>query len=151
MNKQWMRCSLVLVWLTTLLLGNVLPGFAQSQPPTGDKKQPAVQLSGDTNTDNTTPFAPGEILVGFHRDQVRAAALLTELDAQFVETVDLRGLDGAEGDAGVEGQLLRVPTGSEWAAIATLTQNPAVAFAVPNWIVRAADVTATDVVAQPET
>ena len=89
MNKQWMRCWLVLVWLTGLLLGNVLPGFAQSQPPTGGEKQPAVQLSGDTNTDESTPFAPGEILVGFHRDQVRAASLLTDLDVQFADAVDL--------------------------------------------------------------
>ncbi|MFN8495206.1 MAG: S8 family serine peptidase [Caldilineaceae bacterium] len=127
----------------------IRPGFAQSAQPA--QAHLVWQLPGDPSAYKDTPFAPGEILVGFHRDQVRAAALLTELNAQLVQPLDLRGLDGATGDAGVEGQLLRVPEGTEWAAIAKLTQDPTVAFAVPNWIVRAVDANTADVVAQPET
>lgn len=127
----------------------IQPSFAQNVQPA--QTHLVWQLPGEPSTYKDAPFAPGEILVGFHRDQVKAAALLNELSAQFVQTLDLRGLDGATGDAGVEGQLLRVPAGTEWDAIAKLTQDPTVAFAVPNWIVHAADTDATDMVAQPET
>ncbi len=42
-------------------------------------------------------------------------------------------------DAGVAGYVLRVEPGTELAAVAALAQHPAVAYAEPNWIVRAAD------------
>ena len=153
MNK---RVNLFVCMMMAAMIGLVLfipfrSGFAQSEQPTTAPNHLVWQLPGDVGAYKDVPFAPGEILVGFHQDQARAATLLTGMDVQFVEVVDLRGLDGAAGDAGIDGQLLRVPEGREWEAIAQLLQNPAVAFAVPNWTVRAADITATEVAAQPET
>ncbi|CAN5483012.1 hypothetical protein BH10CHL1_BH10CHL1_24980 [soil metagenome] len=150
------RKNLVVGWLLAALVGlfvsGVVPSFAQGvQPANATSTHLIWQLPGDPDTYKDTPFAPGEILVGFHRDQARAAALLTSMDVQFVETLDLRGLDGADGDAGIDGQLLRVPEGREWEAINQLLADPAIAFALPNWLVQAADQDSPEVVPQTET
>ncbi len=150
------RRNLVIGWLlvalASLFMSSVAPSFAQGVQPAGATSTHLIwQLPADPNTYKDTPFVPGEILVGFHRDQARASARLTSMDVQFVEALDLRGLDGADGDAGVDGQLLRVPEGREWEAINQLLEDPAIAFAVPNWIVQAADLDHTDVVPQTET
>ena len=152
MNKRVNLFVCILVAMIGLVLCfSFQSSFAQSEQPAAAQAHLVWQLPGDANAYKDVPFAPGEILVGFHQDQARAAALLTTMDVQFVEAVDLRGLDGAEGNAGIDGQLLRVPTGREWEAIAELQKNSAVAFAVPNWLVQAADLTATEMAAQPET
>ncbi len=140
----------LLIALAVLVVGGSTPGFAQNAPLSNADNHLVWQLPGAASTYKDTPFARGEILVGFHRDQVRSAALLASMDVQFVEAIDLRGLDGAEGDAGVDGQLLRVPEGREWEAINQLLQNPAIAFAVPNWMVQAADLENTKA-EQPQT
>jgi subtilisin family serine protease len=91
------------------------------------------------------PFVPGTVLVGVRApetaaaDVAGAAARLGDLAAAAVETIDLRGLDGGQGDGGVTGLRLRVAPGEEWATIERLQQNPAVAFAEPDWLVRSAD------------
>ncbi|MCX6049660.1 MAG: S8 family serine peptidase [Chloroflexi bacterium] len=142
----------LLVVLVTLLVSNVVPSFAQDVQPASTTASHLIwQLPADSSTYKETPFAPGEILVGFHRDQARASALLTSMDVQFVEALDLRGLDGTTGDAGIDGQLLRVPEGREWEAINQLLADPAIAFALPNWLVQAADLDKTAVVPQTET
>ncbi len=85
------------------------------------------------------PFVPGELLVGFQNGDMSALqSLAAEVSAAAVEEVDLRGLDGATGSAGVVGYLVHVPAGEEWSTMTRLLQDPTVAFAVPNWIVYAA-------------
>ena len=58
-----------------------------------------------------------EIAVGVRRDAIGAAAVTGEIEASVIETMSLEGLDGADGDAGVDGFLMRVPAGEEWATI----------------------------------
>lgn len=102
------------------------------------------------------PFVPGELLVGFQNGDLSALQrIVTEVRAAAIEQVDLRGLDGATGSAGVVGYLVQVPAGEEWSTMTRLLQEPAVAFAVPNWIVYAADetgvnVTKDEAIATPE-
>lgn len=130
-----------------------LPAFAQQAEPTTPADHLIWQLPDTVTLTEATPaplFAPGELLVGFHRDVVRSASLLGELAIEVADPLDLRGLDGHNGDAGVEGYLLRVPVDQEWATLQALQQDPAVAFVQPNWLVFAADTQATSAVAQPE-
>src|SRR5262245_13549326 len=81
----------LLVWVAILVASalaafwSIRPSLAQGEQPAGADAHLIWQLPGDASAYQNVPFAPGEILVGFHRDQVRAAALLAELDAQFVE------------------------------------------------------------------
>jgi hypothetical protein len=91
------------------------------------------------------PFVPGEILVGYHGDRVAAAGVQSQLSSQAqlglraIDSIDLRGLDGSTGDAGISGFVMSVPIGSEWEAIERLLEDPSVAFVTPNWTVQAAE------------
>ena len=98
------------------------------------------QLPGDLAAYRDVPFAPGELLVGFHGEAGMRSTegLFATVAATAIERLDLRGLDGATGDAGVAGYLLAVPPGTEWATMEQLLQAPAVAFVTPNWLVYAA-------------
>ena len=89
------------------------------------------------------PFVDGEILVGIFDAQT------ADYQEHFgslekLEKLDLRGLDGHLGTAGVSGWRMAVPVGQELATIDALLQNPAVAFALPNF-----EVTSTDFRAEP--
>lgn len=116
----------------------VAPSRAQSETPSADHL--IWQLPGDRESYRTVPFAPGELLVGFHGQAgLRSTATrLATFSAEAVERLDLRGLDGATGDNGVYGYLLAVPVGHEWAIMEQLLQAPDVAFVTPNWLVQAA-------------
>ncbi|MEZ4862351.1 MAG: S8 family serine peptidase [Caldilineaceae bacterium] len=95
------------------------------------------------------PFAPGEILVGFHNQEGSraAAATLSALSAQVVEQVTCPVQNLAKGGT----YLLHVPEGQELAAIDQLQQDPNVAFAEPNALVYAADETLNAATAKVET
>ncbi|MEZ4734871.1 MAG: S8 family serine peptidase [Caldilineaceae bacterium] len=136
------------VWIIAVTAGlsvvfaATLPSQAQTVP---DNFQPPVdhllwQLPGDREAYRTVPFAAGELLVGFHGEEGTrsAAGVLATFSATAVERIDLRGLDGATGDAGVQGYLLAVPPGQEWTVMEQLLQEPSVAFVTPNWLVFAA-------------
>jgi len=136
------------VWFIAITAGlgvvfaATMPSQAQTVP---DDAQPPAdhllwQLPGDREAYRTAPFAEGELLVGFHGEEgMRSATeVLATLAASAVERLDLRGLDGATGDAGVQGYLLAVPPGQEWAVVEQLLQEPSVAFVTPNWLVFAA-------------
>ncbi|MCB0110417.1 MAG: hypothetical protein KDE53_31065, partial [Caldilineaceae bacterium] len=98
------------------------------------------QQPGALDAYRDTPFVPGELLVGFYNGDTRALQQLNqEVQAAAVETLDLRGLDGATGTGNVVGQRIRVPVGEEWAVMERLLADPTVAFAVPNWLVYAAE------------
>ena len=150
-QKTWTVRGFSFVALISLLLSSVLSAYAQDAGPAGGTNALSNQAQLGANAAETAPFAPGEILVGFRRDVVRASSVLAELRIQAVEALDLRGLDGSAGDAGIEGQLLHVPEGTELAAIQQLLQDPSVAFAVPNSIVYAAADSSIDTITQPET
>jgi|GEM_PF-995902 len=83
------------------------------------------------------PMVPGEVLVGFYRDRITSANALSGLQIDSVQEMDLTWYE-AENGRTLVGKQLFVPPGEEWDTIATLMQNPAVAFAAPNWVVRAA-------------
>lgn len=136
------------VWFIAITAGlsvvfaATLPSQAQTVP---DDPQPPAdhliwQLPGDREAYRTAPFAEGELLVGFHGEEgMRSATeVLATLAAAAVERLDLRGLDGATGDVGIQGYLLAVPPGQEWAVMEQLLQEPSVAFVTPNWLVFAA-------------
>ena len=83
------------------------------------------------------PLAPGEVLVGFYEDQVAAAGVLAGLEIVSVEEMDLQNFETDSGRILI-GKHLFVPVGKEWDTIAQLMEQPSVAFAAPNWLVRAA-------------
>ena len=96
------------------------------------------------------PYVPGRLLLGLHRDgqtPVRAAgvavalpaSLTGELEILAIDTLDLRGMDGRAGDAGIDGYILSVPPGREWATIEWLRSTESVAFVSPDFLVFAAD------------
>lgn len=115
------------------------------------------QEAGAYDAYRDVPFVPGELLVGFHNGDTRALQQLSqEVQAAAVEQLDLRGLDGATGTANVVGFTVQVPVGAEWATMERLIADPTVAFAVPNWLVYAAEdgvnsTTEDETLAAPET
>lgn len=144
--------------LLAFVFSTAAPGHAQSDTPPADHL--IWQLPGERAAYRAVPFAPGELLVGFHgQEGLRSTTtLLSSFAAEAVERLDLRGLDGGTGDSGVYGYLVAVPEGQEWAIMEQLLQAPDVAFVTPNWLVQAAlaapvadKVDTTDsAVAQPE-
>ncbi|MEZ4660773.1 MAG: S8 family serine peptidase [Caldilineaceae bacterium] len=96
------------------------------------------------------PFAPGEIVVGFHADRVQAASAMQNLPMQFAadvvdcpvavpaESVNAAGADEGK-NAAIIAQRFLTPVGQELDIINQLRADPAVAYAGPNWIVQAAD------------
>ena len=138
--RRWGRALwLLLITLAGLLLGwrTTLPSQAQTEPPTNHL---VWQLPGGLEPYRNVPFAPGELLVGFHGEEgMRSTTtVLSALGAEAIDRLDLRGLDGSTGDNGISGYLLSVPTGQEWTVLEQLLQAPDVAFATPNWLVFAA-------------
>lgn len=114
------------LWATT-------SGRAQSVEPDDSLRLPVVLAQSEAaSAEAGAAFVPGEILVGLRGDALGAAAVLEQFDAETISTF------GAA-DAGVAGYVLRVELGAELATAAALAQHPAVAYAEPNWIVRAAD------------
>ena len=108
-------------------VGWALPVGAQTIPATGAEAAPAPE----------DDFVPGVILVGVRSDVVQAAgegAVFAALAPQAMQPLDLRGLDGEAGDAGVTGVQLTVTPGTEWDVIDQLRHDPAVVFAEPNWL-----------------
>ena len=138
--RRWGRALwLLLITIAGLLLGwrTTLPSQAQTEPPTNHL---VWQLPGGLEPYRNVPFAPGELLVGFHGEEgMRSTTtVLSALGAEAIDRLDLRGLDGSTGDNGISGYLLSVPTGQEWTVLEQLLQAPDVAFATPNWLVFAA-------------
>lgn len=91
-------------------------------------------------------FAPGEIVVGFHADRVMAASTRQNLPVQFASEVaacPVSSVNGAtverQNSEAIIVQRFLTPVGQEWAVINQLRADPAVAYAEPNWVVRAAD------------
>ena len=84
------------------------------------------------------PFVPGELLVGVHENAVAAAGVQAQAGMAVLETIDMAGLDGERGDAGVTAYRVRVSPGAEWSTIARLRTQPGIAFVTPNWLVTAA-------------
>lgn len=144
------RLALLTGVMVIALVSQRMTSLAQNDQPTTQPDHLIWQLSSVPSNDQSQSFAPGELLVGFHRDVVRSANLLADLQMELVDPLDLRGLDGKEGDAGVAGYRVRVPVGQEWATLKKLEQDPAVAFVQPNWLVFAADAENEQVSAQPE-
>ncbi len=127
-------------WLGWLLIGALLlltPGpvrlQAEGAPPTSDP------LFTATDAD----FSPGEVLVGVLRDaplfsqsSVESAQALAGLAGISINTAEeLRISDAADAPRFFR---LGVEPGAELATIERLRLEPSVAFAEPNWIVRAA-------------
>ncbi len=112
----WMLISALLIGMLIPIL-DVNPGYAESDDATrsAQSKQTTDYLAwaypDGIEAYKDAPFVPGEILVGYHGDQVAAAGLQSQLGLQVVDSMDLRGLDGSTGDAGVAGYVMRVPSG----------------------------------------
>ena len=145
-------------WALALLIGLMLPYPAQAQIDTTNLLE-----------NRASDFAAGEIIVALAPQSaaadtatqgvVAAAGTLTVGAQQFtvLEPLDLRrapAADTPEPSANIAGAdvnvaglderapsgwLLRVAPGAELATVDALRREPAVAFAEPNWIVRAAD------------
>ncbi len=145
----WLGPALLALLLLSLATSSAVHGQAGPEDVSGPVLLPEIRAHGRGQGNPDNEFAPGQIAVGVRRDVVGAAALAGEIEASVIETMSLKGLDGADGDAGVDGYLMRVPVGEEWTTIDRLLEDPAVAFAQPNWIVRAAG--AADDVAAAET
>ena len=140
-NKDSQLRSIVTIFVFALLLCSVpVPIQAQLAQPEQTDDHLIWTYDGDIDEYKNGEIKPGEILVGRHRDRVSAAGIDAQLGLDIIEHIDLSGLDGATGDAGIEGLALRVSAGQEWAEIERLMANPTIAFAVPNWVVRAADI-----------
>lgn len=150
----------IIVAIVSLFFSLVMVTSSQAQSETPSADHLIWQLPGDRAAYQAVPFAPGELLVGFHGETgLRSAAtLLSTFSAEAVERLDLHGLDGATGDAGIAGYRFAVPPGQEWTMMEQLLQDPNVAFVTPNWLVFAAtpalaettdEATAT-AIAQPE-
>lgn len=139
-------CTLLSVLLCALFAAGRTPWASGRLANAQDGANAFPQASQD----RTAPFAPGEVLVGFSADALHAAAQLATLQAQVVETLDLRTSADDRGQASLVGYRLSVPAGAEWATIDQLRQQPEVVFAEPNWLVFAAQEGYQTTTAQPE-
>lgn len=152
MNVQSTSTARSLRWLLIAALATLII-FGLARPATAQSPQPAVQpLDPDTlpaalRDGAGTYYAPGRILVARRADVVASASLLADLNAESVAPLDVRGLQQMMPDVAVAGEILRVPEGQEWVAIARLQTDPAVIYAEPDWIVTTAE---TDAEAGPE-
>ena len=154
-SVRWLQRLLpavLLALLTTALLCSAVARAQGEDPPVDGEGQAVAINAAQVLNYRDVAFAPGELLIGIRGEGLSTvAALSTTVMAAAAEGLDLRGLDGATGNGGVTGYLLHVPAGEEWALIEALLQDPAVAFAEPNWLVYAAVDEALDAVAKPET
>lgn len=158
---RWGRVPMWVLLVTivgmALSLRIALPSQAQAEPPADHL---IWQLPGGLEPYRNVPFAPGELLVGFYSEagMRSTTTTLSAFGVEAIERLDLRGLDGATGDNGINGYRLAVPEGQEWAVLEQLLQAPDVAFVTPNWLVFAAtpkweETTATSAdvaIAEPE-
>jgi len=154
--SRWGQCvaaAAFLAILTIVLLP--APALHAQDPnvqPTAEPTENQVDRTGllarqqvdELNAFRDVPFVPGELLVGFQDGDTSALQMLAgEVSAAAVEQIDLRGLDGDSGSAGIVGYVVHVPAGAEWSTMTQLLADPTVIFAVPNWLVYAADESAT--------
>jgi len=123
------------------------PALVQAQ----DEPTP-IPANGDVVTptvaNEPSELVAGQIIVGLRSspENVAARAALAGLNAEFVAAVD-PCVDGTEVDAsGLRIQVWRVAPGSEADALAVLRQQPDVAFAEQDGVVRAAQDGAPDAV-----
>jgi hypothetical protein len=123
-----------------IMLPTLLPGraMAQATPPSAGQFGLIWDYPGGVDAYKDAPFVPGELLVGVHEAAVGAAGMQMQAGMEVLATIEMAGLDGAQGNAGVAAYRVRVPVGSEWTTIAELTARPGIAFATPNWLVTAA-------------
>jgi len=151
-RRQVTLAALLLALLATgLFVGAVAQAQDEGTPRPEDAATGPIVAAQVLNY-RDVPFVPGELLIGVRGADLSAvAALSATVSAAAVERLDLRGLDGADGDGGITGYRLRVPAGQEWQIIETLLQDPAVAFVEPDWLVYAAEEDANAARATPET
>ncbi len=100
-----------------------------------------VSAQGEPSAPPAGETVPGEIIVGLRpeADGMSAAATRSQLAVDVVDAFTLPS--GA--DTAVPVMVVRVTPGQEAETIARLQQDPAVVFAEPNWMVYAADESAT--------
>jgi hypothetical protein len=137
-GKKWWRWLLLASLLSSLVWGRPAPGLAQPEPPGRENQPPPLN-----------EFAPGEVLVGLKQDMVQASGILSTLAVEVIDALDECTDTSSAAAAAI--LRLRVAEGREWEAIAEFQDDPSVAFAEPNWIVYAADASAGQALAQPET
>lgn len=87
-QKTWTIRLIRFAALVSLLLSSALPIYAQNPGPAGSTNALIDRSQFGATAAETAPFAPGEILVGFHRDVVRASSTLAELGVLAVEALD---------------------------------------------------------------
>jgi hypothetical protein len=137
------RPDRLLRWLLIPVLA-VLIIFGLARPAAAQSPHPAIQpvdpnsLPAALRDGAGTYYAPGRVLVARRADTVASAGLLADLNAEVVAPLDVRGLEQIISGVPVTGEILRVPEGQEWDAIARLQADPGVIYAEPDWIVTAA-------------
>jgi hypothetical protein len=121
------------------------------------------QTSGTLDAYRAVPFVAGELLIGVQGGNLQALqSVAPEVSAAAVQPLDLRTVatptvsaSAATAVPDVAGYVIQVPAGQEWATIERLLQDPTVVFAMPNWLVYAAEAPAveddTAAIAEPET
>lgn len=135
--RKWQVGWRGLGWLLLCALLLLTPGPARLQA------ESAFPTSDPPPTATDADFAPGEVLVGVLRDaplfsqsSVERAQALAGLAGVSIHTAEeLRISDAADAPRFFR---LGVEPGAELATIERLLRDPSVAFAEPNWIVRAA-------------
>ncbi len=143
MSTQPNRTAFSLRWLLIPLLAALI-AFGLARPAAAQSPQPAIQpidpdaLSPALRDGAGIYYAPGRVLVARRGDAVTGAGLLTDLNAEVIAPLDVRGLEQIMPGVPVTGEVLRVPPGQEWDAIARLQADPGVIYAEPDWIVTAA-------------
>ncbi|MFN8443633.1 MAG: S8 family serine peptidase [Caldilineaceae bacterium] len=134
----WFFLLLVFVLLTNQSL------YAQAPNPDAAQQQTKIQqylasLPPEWIEQADQYIIPGEVLVGLRGDQanqVAAAQIADQFQMNFVSKLEFTTQDS---QAPLTIQRWQVPIGNEWNVIAALQDNPAIAFAEPNWLVRAAE------------
>ena len=139
-RRFWQSAVLPTLWvgLAVLLFFIPLQAHAQTTPQAQGNSGLIWDYPGGLDAYVDAPFVPGELLVGVHASAVAAAGVQTQAGLDVLETVDMAGLDGGRGDAGVAAYRVRVSPGAEWSTIARLRTQPGIAFVTPNWLVTAA-------------
>lgn len=146
LTKQFLIFAAFLVAWLLLPVTQVAAQATPPSPPPSTPQAPSTSVGtgliwdfpGGMASYKDAPFVPGELLVGVHELAVGAASLQAQSSMEIVATLDMTGLNGAQGDPEISAYRVRVPVGSEWATVERLAAQPDIAFVTPNWIVRAA-------------
>lgn len=135
--NAWLILLLLFVFLTSQQLYAQAPNSDTTQQ--SKIQQYLASLPPEWIEHADQYLVPGEVLVGLRSDQanqVAAAQIADQLQMNFVSALEFTTQDS---QAPLTVQRWQVPTGNEWNVIAALQDNPAIAFAEPNWLVHAAE------------